>query len=251
MLRRIFHNALQTLKKDSGAHFAYNLGVSFVRFGAVLLGAAAIMGFVFIFNPLDFLKYRFDTQAVISNMHTETIEYTGSRGGISYSYRYHVGFNAEVAGAQVYIDQTVPHSVYKSYEKQGRDACIDVKLYKSRNTGLYVSRRGWFPAQLEYGRTHPAATAGIIAFWLAIASLPVIGFGLNQERLGMKYPRTDIDLNGTALVPEDDETGELMKEFDEAFERYQANKAAGLPTSEPPRTDGKKYGEDTLRLEKK
>ena len=79
-----------------------------------------------------------------------------------------------------------------------------------------------------------------------------IGFGLRQERLGMKYPRTDVGHDEFALTPADRaEVDELLHEFDEAYEKFKANRAAGLPTSEPPRTDGKKSGEETQRLEKK
>lgn len=252
MIRRFFHNALQTLKKDSSAHFTYNLGVSFVRLGAGLLGAAVILWFVFIFNPLDLLLYRSDTQAVIYDMHVETIEHTGSRGGIHTTYIYHVCFNTDVAGTHVYVDQTIPGSVFDTYEEMGgKGVYLDVKLYKSQKTGLYVSRRGWFLAQLEYGRAHPATTAGIIALICAGLSFIAISAGLREERLAMKYPRTDVEIGATGLVAEDDETNDLLKEFDEAYEKFKANKAAGLPTSEPPRRRKDNDEEETLRLEKK
>ena len=116
-----------------------------------------------------------------------------------------------------------------------------------------MSRGGWFTAQKEYNATHTDNLFGLIAAWLSGIGVFVIGIGLGEERLAMKYPRTDVDISENAIVSAEEKayTDELLKEFDEAFEKFQANKAAGLPTSEPPRTDGKKYGEETLRLEKK
>ncbi len=250
-LKRFIHNSLQTLKKDDGAHFAYNLGVSFVRFGAALLGVAVLLWLVCITNPADLLGYKGKTQAAVTYLYTEKIEYRGSRGSTQIIMKYHVIFDCTIGSTHAVAEQTVPRSVYSKYEKIGLNTVFPARLYHSDDTGLYVTKCLPLIAQFEYGRTHELAFAGLFGVWCAMGAAGLIGFGLNQERIGMKYPRTDVNLNSTSLTLPDEEVDELLKEFDEAFEKFQANKAAGLPTSEPPRTDrGKqKPDEEQLRLE--
>ena len=49
--------------------------------------------------------------------------------------------------------------------------------------------------------------------------------GIREIKLGMKYPRSDVE--------PDPELEKTMKEFDEAYERQQARRKAGLSTSDP------------------
>ena len=249
-MRRLIHNMLQTLKKDDGAHFSYNLGVSFVRLGAVILGAAFILLLVYFLNIPDFIMPRGDVTASVSD--TRVTDQRRIRGrGIEYAInQYHVTFSCKTSGGTaVFVEQLVPEKQYWEYRDTGGES-LSARLYASGRNGLYVSRKGWLGAQFEYNRAHREPLVLPIAFWTFIASVSVIGFGLNQERLGMKYPRTDVELSENAIVSAEDQayTDELLKEFDEAFEKFQANKAAGLPTSEPPRR--KKSADEPLRLEK-
>ncbi|MCR5123399.1 MAG: hypothetical protein K6B74_13385 [Ruminococcus sp.] len=247
-LKSLIHNALQTLKKDDGAHFSYNLGVSFVRLGAVLLCAAVLLALAFIINPTDLLSSKGKTQASVTRLHVERYERRGSGQIINI---YYVQFDCTIGDTHAVVEQTVPSLVYSKYGKIGMNNVFPARLYYSDKSGLYITKHLAPLAQLEYGRTHELAFAGMIAVWCAMGATGLIGFGLNQERLGMKYPRTDVSLNDTSLTLPDEDVDELLKEFDEAYDKFMANKAAGLPTSEPPRTDRGKPDEERLRLEKK
>ena len=53
MLKRIFHNSLQKYKKDSGAHFTYDLGVSLVRAGTVVMLFSAVLIVLVLLSDID------------------------------------------------------------------------------------------------------------------------------------------------------------------------------------------------------
>ena len=138
-MKRSLHNFFQMFKKDSGAHFTYNLGVWFVRVGAALFLSAA---------------------------------------------------------------------------------------------ALYV--------RFMIEETHWSS-------WLSVLliSILLLFLGAKQERLAMKYPRTDVGLDKNDLVViGKKQMDELMKEFDEAYQKVMHNREP-VPTP----ADGKKPCEERQRPE--
>lgn len=86
-------------------------------------------------------------------------------------------------------------------------------------------------------------------WWISVLvlSLVLLGVGLGQERLAMKYPRTDVDLDKKDLVVvSEKQMDELMKEFDIAYQKVMHNR-----DPVPPPTDRAKPDEKQLRLKTK
>ena len=85
--------------------------------------------------------------------------------------------------------------------------------------------------------------------WIGLLILSIVTFviGFGQERLAMKYPRTDVDLDKKDLVVvSEKQMDELMKEFDIAYQKVMHNR-----DPVPPPTDRAKPDENQLRIETK
>ena len=149
MLKRNLHNALQKYKKDSGAHFTYNLGVSLVRAGTVVL----------------LLSAAFIVQVAISDLDKEA---------------------ADILGELLLI--------------------------------------------------------------FLIIGVTLLLIGLREERLAMKYPRNDVEISETAIVLSEEETDDLMDEFDREYKKQHRNWLEDPPEYDHPRGD---HGNDLFRIEKK
>ena len=96
------------------------------------------------------------------------------------------------------------------------------------NIGVWFVRAGAalfcvaaaFFASFLLGEDHWSKWAGALLISSALSAL-----GISQERLGMKYPRSDVDIEEHALaVPESRETDSLMQEFDAAYEKVMHNR---------------------------
>ena len=244
MLKRFIHNSLQTLKKDNGAHFTYNMGVGFVRFGVFLfLFAAVIFGLSFIHFGTD-LKYLGKTKVTMTNIYSKY--HRSSRSRSSGYYKYIASFTFDYDNKNYKTSQYITKDNYSVLSKLDNVDNFTMNLYSDSDNTVYLSLYDLKTAKKDYCKANPTGSVGVYAIYLCYIAFPIWLIGLGQERLAMKYPRNDVDLNGTSLTPaEQKEQDDLMKEFDEAFEKFQQNKAAGLPTSVPPRSD------DKHRLEKK
>jgi hypothetical protein len=68
------------------------------------------------------------------------------------------------------------------------------------------------------------------------------------QRIAMKYPRNDVEISETAIVLSEEETDDLMDEFDKEYRKYHRNWAEDPPEYDHPRGD---HGNDLFRIEKK
>lgn len=237
MLKRFIHNSLQTLKKDNGAHFTYNMGVGFVRLGVFLfLLAAVIFGLSFIHFGTS-LKYLGSTTVTMTDIYSKY--YHSSRSRSTGYYKFVASFEFDFDNKSYNTTQYITEDNYSELTKSDADS-FKMNIYSDQDNTVYLSLYDPNTAKKDYCKANPTGSFGVYAVYLCYIAFPIWLIGLGQERLAMKYPRNDVDVNGTSLTPaEQKEQDDLMREFDEAYEKFQQNKAAGLPTSVPPRTDGK------------
>ena len=84
---------------------------------------------------------------------------------------------------------------------------------------LFFVAAAYFAAFLM-GEEHWSKWAGAL-----LLSFALYATGISQERLGMKYPRSDVDIEEHALaVPDSRDTDRLMQEFDAAYEKVMHNR---------------------------
>lgn len=124
-VRRFFHNALNSLKKDKGAHFTYNLGVSLVRAGVVVL----LIALAFLVPVL-------------------------------------VEYDPYTEMSQFYLQVLIP---------------------------------------------------------ILLIGLAILLIGIREERIAMKYPRNDVEISETAIVLSEEETDDLLEEFDREYKKQHPN----------------------------
>ena len=241
---RFIHNFFQMFRKDNGAYFTYNLGVGFVRTAGVLFGIAALLFVYSQIAPPPVLRKLYKTPLTLENVYSDVRR---TYSGRSRSYREKIVYKAHFTGDVEDFTQELTQEQYISMlKKEGTTRnyyvyqLIEGGIYEG---GYYASELTTDGARVEYGKVHrrsSAYTAEVLSFYALLGALVIFGIGAGQEKLAMKYPRNDVELSGTAITPEQQaETDELMREFDEAFDKFQHNRQAGLPTSVPPRTDGK------------
>ena len=252
MMKRLFHNITQTLKKDSGAHFTYNLGVSVVRAGAVILCLAAI---VFLFSIIHIdrkLEYLGDTRAEVRGIWRREEHHSPLNIYREFfpKYEYYVIFGFEYRGEFREKQEYITEYSYETYTSLGLgEISSPMHLYSSENEGYYLSLKDIDEAEKEFRKCyHSLIDLSVVAFWLFIISLPVLFVGLGEERLAMKYPRSDVAVGETALVLSEEETDDLMDEFDKEYRKYHRNWAEDPPEYDHPRGD---HGNDLFRIEKK
>ena len=222
-MKRLFHNFLQSLRKDSGAHFTYNLGAAFMRAGAALILAAV---FVLVFTwvkPFVTIKYLGKTEAVF------LLRWTPSKtpflcdwaGPPFESHRYVLSFDISEYPDTYDRDIYVSEKTYEKYVNTAPGTAFELNLYRTDfpESYYYLSEKSTFGAALECAGAAPPDTSGMTAaFWLLLAAAPLIAFGLREEHIGMKYPRSDVplDISGAPVPVYDDAS------IDEAAKAYRA-----------------------------
>lgn len=230
----IFNNFVHLFKKDDGAHFSYNLGVSLMRGGVVVLALSLIAAFYYLFQPNVRLEYVDSAKAQVTGTDVDVIRSSGRYGRRHRSTRsihiYYVTFTGEFSSGKPFvITQSVSKELYQDYFNYLNSSELDFQVYKENiNNHLYLSRQSGRKAKREYCEDHKSLSANLarLLFWILLfISIVIFSAGIREIKLGMKYPRSDVE--------PDPELERAMKEFDEAYERHKARKKAGLSTSDP------------------
>ena len=183
------------LKKDSGAHFTYNLGVSLIRFSLLfVLWAAVIFAEWYFLSSPKFIKI--DTVDLkISNfkhlsehLNMVFLDVVGSDGSVYKHTQYAtIGFMEDHRRTPMITVEDC--SVYKLV---GRGA------ESGKDYGIYITDLSRPLAEWQYYRATPGARPPVQT-WGIWVSLIVSGIlfmiGKRQIRLSMKYPRSDVPLD--------------------------------------------------------
>ncbi len=194
-MNRLLHNFVQMLKKDRGAHFTYNIGVSFLRAGCALLAAAVtvlICSAMGIGKPLRYIE---DTTATMLECWKYQNNMLDWLGPPFEKYVYGLTLTCEQLGEGNVLKVYVSKGTYKKYEAIEPGTQLPMKLYEADPLygSYYLSQKNAFFAAMDMRRFDPYVNyGGSAAIWLLAASLPLILIGIHEERLAMKYPRSDV-----------------------------------------------------------
>ena len=179
-------------KKDSGAHFTYNLGVSLMRFSLFFfLWALVIFAEWYFLSSPKFVKE--DTATVrVENF----VEVAGGR------YMAILDVATE-SGARYTHTEYATKGLLEDYRIPPFTTAQDCKVYrllgrgadKGTDYGIFITDLGKSLAEWQYylatpGARPPVQTWGI---WVSLAvSVILFAIGRRQIRLAMKYPRSDV-----------------------------------------------------------
>lgn len=230
---RTLHNILRRFKKDDGAHFTYNLGVSFLRLSVVVFIVGLVALFFSFMLPSVGLTYGGKVMARVDSTKCDWVRVSMSD---RWDYTYGVGFICEFVDRRkgtdtFYCTQATTKRLYDKYHgMEGGDKLV-YNIYYSLNGGSYITKKRWLFAAIEYCSSnlrYGYSSLYMISYTIMFASVVPLVIGIHQQQVSMKYPRSDVPdgINTNAL--QEIETEELMKEFDEAYARYNAKKKFGF-----------------------
>ncbi|MCR5123400.1 MAG: hypothetical protein K6B74_13390 [Ruminococcus sp.] len=244
------HNLRLMLRKDPGAHFTYNIGVSFLRAGVFLLGAAAVIFCCSLINTGNRLEYTGDCEVIIKGIWRKNTNPIPIFSSIFPSVSYYVYVQLRDPDrlpdysydTDEKYDMYGDYNAYGEYEEYDRyDGFGDIKIfiskesfekildfgvenhglimhdYRTETSGSYISFLEKEAAEKEYARVNPRNGLRYTSLFVLLIALPVLWIGKREEELGMKYPRSDVpvELSG-ALVPMEEVGSFPGTEVDEA-----------------------------------
>ena len=234
MLRRLIHNSLHTLKKDNGAYFTYNIGVGFVRAALLLIVAAVLVFSWYHFKLFAVLHYEGKTTATLKGYwrvcenHSD-IDWINEHFA---KYHYYIVLEYDYATITEYVsEETFNYYDDLAADQEDREfegiPGLQMNVYStdSRFGNVYLSPKNISEATAECQASFPPAGAEKVSVWLIIIAVPLLLIGLKQQRLAMKYPRSDVDESGEtglSVVPEQD-GGDLPTEPGDPFAAFGQN----------------------------
>ena len=211
---RAVYNYFRMLRKDSGAHFTYNLGVGLVRVSLLffLWGALIFAEWYVLGNP----AFTLESNAQITVIKVAPVE-PADRGHIK---GLRASFLAERLdnGEKIEMTQFVSYEMGEYYAVHLNENIGEFNLFSLTGTGKnsgkdmgwYIAQKPKFSAEWEYYFSTPGAHAPVQtwAIWVSFAvSLVLFLMGRRQIRLSMKYPRSDVpvELSGAPDIMYNDE----------------------------------------------
>jgi hypothetical protein len=222
------------LRKDPGAHFTYNLGVSFFRAGIFLLFIAAVIFGCSFIKRGNRLEYNGDCEVYIKGIWRDNANPIPLLDLVfpAMSYYAYVQLRYPGSGYEEY-DNYEKYGEYDEYgnyyendyndgyedfndikifiSKESFDKMLDYGLdrgglvmhdYRTETSGTYISFLEKNAAEKEYAKVNPKNGLRYLSLIVLMIALPVLWIGRHEEALGMKYPRSDVpvELSGS-LVP--------------------------------------------------
>lgn len=182
------------LRKDSGAHFTYNLGVGLVRTSLLFLlwGLLILTEWYVIGNP----SFKFEGTVGISPINVDL------------TYSEYGNCPVELVATRrnkstVRFVQYASHETARFYNSHLNTVVGEYNLYhltgtgknSGREIGYFATNKGKLGAQWQYYFLTPDTHAPVQtwAIWISFAvSLLLFLMGRRQIRLAMKYPRNDV-----------------------------------------------------------
>ncbi len=203
MNRRI-HNLRMMLRKDSGAHFTYNLGVGFLRTGLLLLLAAAALFVCSRYNMLMSLSYAGEADAELMGYwhYFDAPFFIPGPDDIFADERYYLVLRFSLSGEVHEVMNYVSEDTYEAFKEKDLKSFTHLNVYKTAPEygGYYLSEKNKSEALREARRARkPNKTGTNTSLVFLIIALPLILIGIREERLAMKYPRSDVPIEISGL----------------------------------------------------
>lgn len=208
-MKRRLHDFLHSFKKDSGAHFTYNLGVSLMRAGAVSMLIGLLILLAAIIFPPSRLKLVGEVPAAIKNMYVDRKYTTPTEvilrlmGFKSRDDLYIAEFEFELDGEMMSARERITKESYQRLSQLEPLGHFKLKLYKRANGWYYLSYHDKYLAERELHKADPELSYVQFSAVAFIISLLLWLVGRREESLAMKYPRSDVPFEQHALVPSD------------------------------------------------
>lgn len=200
-------------RKDSGAHFTYNLGVGILRWSVMFLLWALLIAaeWFFLSSPKFVYEATVEVGSVKTvragdDIYTATFEILSKDETVYTHTQYITGGVRKKLGEHNFLGDT-----YHIYRLKGRG------IRAGEEYGEYISRNSELVAEWQYffatpGARPPVHTWGI---WVSLGiSVLLFIIGRRQIKLSMKYPRSDVPF-GSSGLPENTPDGELFRDMAE------------------------------------
>ncbi len=196
-------------KKDSGAHFTYNLGVGIIRLSLMFfLWALVIAGEWYFLSSPKFIRIAYVNVKVTDVIETRTGLYVATmrvmtESGETFDQTQYV----TAAFADLYREEKMEYESFVMYRLVGRGN------ESGKSYGTYISNLGRNLAEWQYYRAVPGARPPVQTWgiWVSLlVSLILFAIGRRQIRLSMKYPRSDVpvEVSGVPSVSYNSQTYE-------------------------------------------
>ena len=200
MIKAVY-NFFRMFKKDSGAHFTYNLGVGLVRLSLMFfLWALVIVGEWYFLSSPKFIRISYVSAKVSEVTETRTGKYVATLKVIPEDGKTfeQVQFVTR-SFAEMYEDENLAYEKFAMYRLVGRGN------EKGKDYGTYISNLGKSLAEWQYYRAVPGSRPPVQTWgiWVSlVVSLVLFAIGRRQITLSMKYPRSDVpvEVSGTPAV---------------------------------------------------
>lgn len=201
---KLVHNLIQMFRRDNGAYFTYNLGVGFVRASGITIILVVLLFIYSRLAPPPALKLLYKDRFSISEARAVNAPLTFTRFFTQDFKDYIVVFTNEENTYKQYVteDRFLDYS-----KREGQTSAFNVYQEAEGNI-IFLTPLEKKAAEYEFGRRHmriSAYVASAASGYLLILAAALFGIGARQERLAMKYPRSDVG---------DDTTYDLGDELD-------------------------------------
>ncbi len=222
-------------KKDSGAHFTYNLGVGFMRLWLLLFIISLLLIYPIITQPSNTLVFEDRVSVDLSKSYiSERTAIGKNKDGEFHIFskaHYYVELSVTSSdGTKFKHLEEVGHDTYRAFKETDSSHPHTYNMYRSTlfNT-YYISPLEPEKVLKEFKKTHPTTISTVLTVLFIIttlASLISLAVGIRQIRVAMKYPRNDVPFDSKEIVLADENSpppptyDELMEEFDEAYKKY-------------------------------
>lgn len=220
-----FQLIFDQFKKDDGAHFTHNLGVSFLRIGVIAIILSIICAAYYKIQPDSQMTLDPKSKVVYTNVECKQRKYRYTHRGRTktrtrkYYYAHFICVNEKDEEFEINY-QPISRKQYSEYRHLTK--FDNFKIYDAQKLGVkYATPKTGKAALNELHENSPTMTALMvknIGFILMIAGLFMSYKGIREKKLAKEYKRADY-VPTQEEVRKSQEKDDIMREFDEAYKR--------------------------------
>lgn len=219
-----FQLIFDQFKKDDGAHFTHNLGVSFMRTGVILIILGIIFSMYYSTQPGNNITLDPNVKVTNVQLKHEQTRSRGRKGRSRTRHYYYATFTCESSNGDTFTvyKQPLTRKAYKSYlsipdTSYGMFRAYDSNYYKNK----YITTKTGSAAVKEYHETMPTIAASFSRILGALGLLGgafILYRGVHEKKRAAGFKRTDY-VPTQEEVRKSQEKDDIMREFDEAYKR--------------------------------